>query len=194
MDQGWAAIIAAIVAAVAALGGIGIGLIVGRRQLADQTAVEHAQWLRSQRQEAYLAFLNEFDRIMDKGYEFWLGIDEFVEDHRAGVLVEDPDRVVEEFSDEFEEMVGPIHAREERIEVVCEPRLTESASEAVIALQDVRSALHDRLQWAAGDRENDTGWEGWQQAASGAEAARAALLDLVKQAVQTPAVVSGRRR
>lgn len=194
MDQGWAAIIAAIVAGAAALGGIGIGLIVGRRQLADQTAVEHGQWLRSQRQEAYLAFLDEFDRIMATGHEFWEGIDEFVRDDRAGELNEDPDRVIEEFSDEIEFMIASIHDRAERIEVLCEPKLTGAATEAVIALQGVQYALSDRLRWAAGDRQHDTGWEGWIQAELGAGAARAALLDLVRQAVQTPARVSGRRR
>ncbi|MGY0065182.1 hypothetical protein ACWY4P_53680 (plasmid) [Streptomyces sp. LZ34] len=193
MSDAWGTVIASVVAVVGTIGGIGIGLIVGRRQLADQSAVEHGQWLRGQRQEAYLAFLDKFDRIMAVGHEFWEGIDEFVQDDRAGELDEDPDTVIEEFSDEIEYMRAPIHDCEERIQVLCEPELTEAASNAVIALQDVQSALHDRLQWAAGDRENDTGWEGWHQAEAGADAARTALLELVKQAIQTPTAVSGRR-
>lgn len=61
MDQGWAAIIAAGAAGAFTLGGVALGLVVGRRQTTDQAAVEHQQWLRGQRQEAYLQLLEAFD-------------------------------------------------------------------------------------------------------------------------------------
>lgn len=64
MDQGWAALIAAIAAGIFVLGGAWIGFLGGRRQTADQAAVEHAQWLRGQRQEAYIKFLEEWERAL----------------------------------------------------------------------------------------------------------------------------------
>ncbi|MFE2297945.1 hypothetical protein ACFXAW_07090 [Streptomyces sp. NPDC059445] len=57
MSEAWAAIIAAIAAGFFGIGGILTGIIVGRRQTMDQATVEHGQWLRGQRQQAYLAFL-----------------------------------------------------------------------------------------------------------------------------------------
>jgi hypothetical protein len=64
MDQGWAALAAAVAAGVFALGGAWVGFLGGRRQTTDQAAVEHAQWLRGQRQEAYIRFLEEWERAL----------------------------------------------------------------------------------------------------------------------------------
>lgn len=56
-----ATIIAAAIAATGALVGVFSGIIVGRHQVTDQASVEHGQWLRGQRQEAYTAFLTAWD-------------------------------------------------------------------------------------------------------------------------------------
>jgi hypothetical protein len=56
MDQGWAAIVAAIAAGVFGITGALLGIFVGRRQATDQATIEHQQWLREQRIEAYLQF------------------------------------------------------------------------------------------------------------------------------------------
>lgn len=61
MDQGLAAVIAAMAAGVFGITGVFAGIVVGRRQTTDQAAVEHQQWLRGQRQEAYLQLLEAFD-------------------------------------------------------------------------------------------------------------------------------------
>ncbi|MGA5363923.1 hypothetical protein [Streptomyces purpurascens] len=53
--------IAAIAAGVFGIGGAWIGFLGGRRQTIDQAQVEHQQWLRGQRQEAYTGFLSAFD-------------------------------------------------------------------------------------------------------------------------------------
>lgn len=61
MDQGVAAVIAAGVAGVVGVTGSLIGMRMGRRQVSDQAQVEHEQWLRGQRQEAYIAVLDAWD-------------------------------------------------------------------------------------------------------------------------------------
>jgi hypothetical protein len=61
MDQGWAAVIAAAAAGLFGIGGALAGIVVGRRQTQDQAHVEHGQWLRGQRQAAYIALLEGWD-------------------------------------------------------------------------------------------------------------------------------------
>ncbi|MFJ2225595.1 hypothetical protein ACIOFY_36835 [Streptomyces anulatus] len=61
MDQGIAAVIAAGAAGAVAVAGSFIGVWVGRRQVRDQAHVEHEQWLRGQRQEAFVEFLAIWD-------------------------------------------------------------------------------------------------------------------------------------
>ncbi|MFB7867316.1 hypothetical protein [Streptomyces sp. NPDC056069] len=61
MDQGVAAVAAAGVAGTVAVAGSFIGVWVGRRTVRDQAKVEHEQWLRGQRQEAYIAVLDAWD-------------------------------------------------------------------------------------------------------------------------------------
>jgi hypothetical protein len=70
MDQGWAALAAAGAAGIFALGGAWIGFLGGRRQTTDQAAVEHAQWLRGQRQEAYISFLEQWERSLADFHQF----------------------------------------------------------------------------------------------------------------------------
>ncbi|MFB9558566.1 hypothetical protein [Streptomyces roseoviridis] len=66
MDQGVAAVVAAGAAFTAALTGSFVGAWVGRRQVRDQAQVEHDQWLRGQRQEAYLALIVAWDEVIPK--------------------------------------------------------------------------------------------------------------------------------
>lgn len=64
MDQGVAAVVAAGVAGTVAVAGSFIGVWVGRRQVRDQAKVEHEQWLRGQRQEAFVDFLALWDEAV----------------------------------------------------------------------------------------------------------------------------------
>lgn len=57
MGEQWATIMAAVIAVC----GVPVGILVGRWQVTDQAAVEHGQWLRGQRQEAYIALLDAWD-------------------------------------------------------------------------------------------------------------------------------------
>lgn len=61
-----------------------IGYRAGRRQTTDQATVEHGQWLRGQRQNAYVQFLDAWDDAIDRLKAFQDGWDE-----RARRAVED---------------------------------------------------------------------------------------------------------
>ncbi|MCX4869813.1 hypothetical protein OHU11_00295 [Streptomyces sp. NBC_00257] len=45
------------------------GFFLGRRQVRDQAAVEHGQWLRGQRQDAYVALLDAWDTAVKEFQE-----------------------------------------------------------------------------------------------------------------------------
>lgn len=64
MNEAWAAIVAAIAAGVFGIAGSIAGLYIGRSQTADQADVEHGQWLRGQRQEAYVTLIDAWDSAM----------------------------------------------------------------------------------------------------------------------------------
>ncbi|MEV4449684.1 MULTISPECIES: hypothetical protein [Streptomyces] len=61
MNTTAATIFTAIAGGLFALAVAYIGYRTGRRQTADQATVEHGQWLRGQRQQAYLAFVDTWD-------------------------------------------------------------------------------------------------------------------------------------
>ncbi|MFI1004414.1 hypothetical protein ACIP10_17615 [Streptomyces galbus] len=82
MDEAWAAVVAATAAGVFGLGGAYIGLVAGRRQAADQARVEHGHWLRGQRQEAYVQFLDAWDRTIRDLQQFRSGWDNVVREAR----------------------------------------------------------------------------------------------------------------
>ncbi|WP_367324743.1 hypothetical protein [Streptomyces sp. HUAS ZL42] len=48
MGEQWGTVVAALIG----VGGVFGGIFLGRRQVTDQAAVEHGQWLRGQRREA----------------------------------------------------------------------------------------------------------------------------------------------
>ncbi|KPC69086.1 hypothetical protein KVH31_34815 [Streptomyces olivaceus] len=64
MDQGWAAVIGAAAAGTFGIAGSLAGITVGRRQTTDQASVEHQQWMRDQRQTAYVNLLNTWDQAV----------------------------------------------------------------------------------------------------------------------------------
>ncbi|MFD7980236.1 hypothetical protein [Streptomyces sp. NPDC059071] len=88
MDQGVAAVVAAGAAFTAALTGSFVGAWVGRRQVRDQAQVEHDQWLRGQRQEAYLAVITAWDEAIANFDRRVLDVEEMHNVEQAGALEE----------------------------------------------------------------------------------------------------------
>lgn len=89
MNQMWGIAAAGLLAIGGTIAGGYLGLLTGRRQVHDQARVEHGQWLRDQRQEAYLQLFEAWDQAVkdlrafqyewhdlveqerDEGYEPW---------------------------------------------------------------------------------------------------------------------------
>ncbi|MGX1909404.1 hypothetical protein ACWIID_11115 [Streptomyces phaeochromogenes] len=65
MDGGQATIYAAGLAASVTLLGAAVAYKAGRRQVRDQAAVEHEQWVRGQREQAYVDFLGACERATE---------------------------------------------------------------------------------------------------------------------------------
>ncbi|MCR8942030.1 hypothetical protein NW249_07840 [Streptomyces sp. OUCMDZ-4982] len=63
MDAGWAAVVAAGIAAIISGGGVVVGARMStqglRRQVQDQAATEHSHWLRDRRADACVRFLEQ---------------------------------------------------------------------------------------------------------------------------------------
>ena len=64
MSNTAATILTAIAGGLFTLGTATIGYRGGRRQTTDQAGVEHGQWLRGQRQEAYVQFLEQWEKAL----------------------------------------------------------------------------------------------------------------------------------
>lgn len=64
MDQGEAAVLASVVAGMAGIAGTAVGALLTarsmRQQVRDQGIIEHSQWQRQSRSDAYAAFLSEW--------------------------------------------------------------------------------------------------------------------------------------
>lgn len=77
MTSEGATIVAAAIAGTVALVGAFSGFFLGKRQVRDQAAVEHGQWLRGQRQDAYVALLDAWDTAM-KEFQEQIGQGEYI--------------------------------------------------------------------------------------------------------------------
>ncbi|MFC4464649.1 hypothetical protein ACFPH6_08780 [Streptomyces xiangluensis] len=174
MDQGLAALIAAVVAGLLALGGAWIGFLGARRQTTDQAHAAHDQWLREQRQQAYVVLLDAWDQavggldhLVDEWNDVMLAMDGQGEAHefheyivnradKAGAVVQQPlDRVA---------LLGP-----EQIDVAAERMDTAIRSAqywlGILSRPDAR----DR-DWASH----------WPDTMDGFRQARAAFMALAK--------------
>ncbi|WP_336323238.1 hypothetical protein [Streptomyces lavendofoliae] len=112
MDQGLAAVLAAGVAATVTLGGAVIAYRAGRRQVRDQGSIEHAHWLRGQREQAYLNFLASCEKATAAGRlrrDLWERIE--VENPDAETLAQlqaEVQRVGRDFSEAVDQILEPL--------------------------------------------------------------------------------------
>ncbi len=165
MDQGWAAVIAAGVAAVVAVAASFIGVWLGRRTVRDQAQVEHGQWLRNQRQEAYVQCLDTWDGAM-RAFEAL--IDEAEERKRQYRWETDNVGGNPFFAQEIfgvvEEISGPVNEALERVRLLGPDAVERAAKNLEDALNGIGGAVR------AGTSEED--WEEWPNHAFWYEARR----------------------
>ncbi|WP_096213926.1 hypothetical protein [Streptomyces sp. 2323.1] len=112
MDQGVAAVLAAGVAATVTLGGAVIAYQAGRRQVRDQGSIEHAHWMRGQREQAYLTFLASCERATAAGRlrrDLWERIEvEPPEGEALQELRDEAQRVGRGFSEAVDQILEPL--------------------------------------------------------------------------------------
>ncbi|MFB7454860.1 hypothetical protein [Streptomyces sp. NPDC056194] len=157
MDQGWAAVIAAGVAGVVALIGAFIGVWLGRRTVRDQAQVEHQQWLRGQRQEAYVAFVAEWDELLPKFEDLVL------DEHQMEILDQEDgwDEANMAVVESMHQDLAPLRRAAERILMLGPDPVERAATAMVDAAEDVLVGIgaqyvppeegHERLEeyWRA---------------------------------------------
>ncbi|MFF7795572.1 hypothetical protein [Streptomyces sp. NPDC007991] len=137
MDQGWAAIVAAIAAGFFGITGVFAGIVVGRRQTVDQAAVEHGQWLRGQRQEAYIKFLEAWEQAL-------ADFEQFEHQPEAWFRVPpnaDPEPYYAQFDEAVTRPISRLRPFLERVTILG----TTEVEAAAVALNKVLTDLRDVL-------------------------------------------------
>jgi hypothetical protein len=166
MKEQWGTVVAAVIAAVAALGGV----LLGRRQVKDQAAVEHGQWLRGQRQEAYVALLEAWDtgvKQFDERVQNWED-EHYAAEHFEGNGWEESEKSIYHRTHEIAETV---QRAIERVELLG----PKSVDDASVRLADALTALRDAVRSKAGGEEWPD-WIAYGEAKGRVEAARRGFL------------------
>lgn len=130
--------VAAVAAGVFGIGGAWIGFLGGRRQTTDQAQVEHQQWLRGQRQEAYTGFLSTWDTSL-------ITLDEVIFSLRTRL---DPATYTEGqfeqqrgsyFAAQIGEVMRPVRDRLERVQLLGPDAASTAAKRMSDALHEIVS-------------------------------------------------------
>lgn len=133
MTEGWGMVAAAAIA----LMGVFSGLFIGRRQVRDQAQVEHGQWLRGQRQEAYVSLIVAWDDTVPKfddhllEYEQRERIDQadaWDEAHAATVV-------------ELESMRAPLRRAAERVQMLGPEAVDEAVDQMLSTVQKLSTGI-----------------------------------------------------
>ncbi|MFF0216468.1 hypothetical protein [Streptomyces vinaceus] len=144
MDQGIAAVLSAGVAAMVTFGGAVIAYKAGRRQVRDQGSIEHAQWLRGQREQAYLTFLASCERAAAAGRlrrDVWERIE--VDNPDAETLQDlrgEAQRVGRDFSEAVDQILEPL----ERIRMLGPDVVIAEAEYTLEAVRQFEDSMRPR--------------------------------------------------
>lgn len=185
MTEAWGVVIAALVA----VAGSFIGLYVGRRQVQDEAQVEHEQWLRGQRQEAYAALLSALDEA-EKGMDHIAEIVVEQEEHFDASSVYDDESAWKDFKAALE----PTRVALERLRLLGPEDVTAASAEVWDGLMARRGALMSLLR-VPPVQHNE--WPVHGAAMNRVDAAREKFLSLAQSVLgeaPTPAVRARRRR
>ncbi|WP_406369723.1 hypothetical protein OG788_07905 [Streptomyces sp. NBC_00647] len=185
MNEAWGAVVAAVAAGVFGIIGILAGIVVGRRQTADQATVEHGQWLRGQRQEAFVAYLDAWDRVLDALKQVAEDIDEHTHPGRFH-----PEMYEEELAEYVTQLVWGIYEPSlklrEQLMLLAPQAVEPLADEAGTALFVVQNRLK---QWALCAGSEDAiriGNANYETALTRAKTARRALFTAARATLLTP--------
>ncbi|MGI3224988.1 hypothetical protein ACRJ4B_14785 [Streptomyces sp. GTA36] len=176
MTEGWGAVVAALIAGIVAVAGSFIGVYVGRRQVQDEAQIEHGQWLRDQRQEAYAAFLAQWDAAfagmkqeVARLTEQW----EAMEEHGLDISVDEDD--LEHAHETAEHLMQPMRAVQERVLLLGPDVVDHAVEQMAQALEALRAAFVDHLAPIVRPRP-EVRWDGAVQAMEEARAEMTAVM------------------
>jgi hypothetical protein len=175
MDQGLAAVIAATAAGSFGIGGVLAGIFVGRRQTTDQAQVEHAQWLRGQRQEAYVAFLEAWEKAVTDFKQFEEQPDPWFEIPPTA----DPEPYYRDFGEAASRPINALRPFMERVTILG-PSEVEAAA---LALRKIVTDLFDVL-WRGFDR-GGPDWVVYQAVLNRCEKQRDLFVQRARKVMQT---------
>ncbi|MEU5360246.1 hypothetical protein ACFY9R_28635 [Streptomyces albidoflavus] len=186
MTEAWGMIIAALLALAGTFG----GLIVGRRQVEDQAHIEHEQWLRDQRQQAYGRFLTAWDAA------FAAVVKEVELLEEASAVL---DRVGTDYSfDEgdwrrayevIDEAFSPVKPEQEQVLLLGPDLLDKPATRMGEALERLEPAYVATVTGQP-DRSEVT----WEEGFQGMQDARQEMLDAMRQQLRSAPKVASKRR
>ncbi|MFH9389843.1 hypothetical protein ACH4KV_24175 [Streptomyces albidoflavus] len=186
MTEAWGMIIAALLALAGTFG----GLIVGRRQVDDQAHIEHEQWLRGQRQQAYGRFLAAWDAAFAavvKEVQALMAEAENLDRVNIDYVFEedDWDRAYQVIDEAF----SPVKPKQEQVLLLGPDLLDGPATRMGEALERLEPAYIATVTGQP-DRSEVT----WEEAVQGMQDARQEMLDAMRQQLRSaPAVLRKRR-
>ncbi|MFJ4895029.1 hypothetical protein ACIP5U_34320 [Streptomyces sp. NPDC088788] len=180
MNEAWAAIIAAIAAGVFGIGGVFAGVIVGRRQTADQARIEHGHWLREQRLQAYNGLILVWNDIINDLRAYENAWDEEVEAYQEhggplslSVLA----------GRKTDEALRTLRPAVERVELLGPPT---ASSEPIETLWNAWRAMAAVLEEQASAEPYTTLYDAWQRALTKALIARGTFHVAASEVLRTP--------
>jgi hypothetical protein len=175
MSTATLAIITTTMAGLFGLSGAFIGYWTGRRQTADQATVEHLQWLRGQRQQAYVAFLDAWDTSVESLAALQTSWESWVAAYEQGDRSDDP---AEASSRVLNDAWHAVRKEIERVELLGPQRIDV----AVRALEDLFGQMRRVITEQADDGATCAHWDEWYPVLNRAAVAR---FDFHAAAVQT---------
>jgi hypothetical protein len=168
MNEAWGAVVAAIAAGVFGIIGILAGIYVGRRQTTDQAAVEHQQWLRQQRLEAYTSLFTAWDQAISEFRAFqntWDDTTAFFHEHGSPDGNTDIVTIVDQKTTQIWATLRPHVERTELLGPV-------PVQTATIGLRMAYTALRARLLEQAYRESEEIVWPVWEGELAKADVAR----------------------
>ena len=164
MNEAWGAVVAAVAAGVFGILGILAGIYVGRRQTTDQAQVEHGQWLRGQRQEAYVQFLNAWEEALTKHTD-WAESWEYATAEIPHFEGDGEEAMLESVANDTHEALAKVQPFLERVQILGPTRVEQVAAEMNTTLVDMRKEL---LLLVPGNGPADASWAEFGRLMSGA--------------------------
>jgi hypothetical protein len=160
-----ATIFTAIAGGLFALAVACIGYRAGQRQTTDQTTVEHGQWLRGQRQQAYVAFVDTWDTTVDSLQRLQQSWEPRVREYQQGDRLDD-------WTEESSRLLGDawraVRRDLERVELLGPQRIDAAVRAMVDAFREMREVIATQMSTGA----TCPHWDEWNSVTVRANTAR----------------------